>query len=708
MFVVLIIVLAACSAPQQETSVDLPAAANTAVEQTGEVVLPSGETQVSVKPDEAVVESQGGDPQAEDTAPAGETQAAEGSPNIPDDNRLPPEDWRDWPVVPEISGTALEIYRKGLDMGNDPRTFTKVGDCQAISEVLLGIYDTDRYSLKEDDAYLQETIDHFAGSFNRDGMAVKGGFNAAAVLSPIWADPDHCLPGETPLECEIRVHNPSMAIISLEVWWEGRTVDRYEEYMRMIIEYSIEKGVLPILSTKADNVEGDHSINAATARLAYEYDIPLWNFWLAVQSIPHQGIDPGRDGFHITTEAWTVRSFTALQVLDAVWRAGSGRGEPAAVVEATPSLQPSATLTPEITLSPLTTMTPDPLLDEGDGLLAAGISGKIIFGVLQREGEKTVPGGGFLYQIEEGQLIQIAQAGYNLQAVSPNGRYVLMNKGSELFLSLLDGSAPILLTDQFYYYGKQGAAWLADGQSIGLIANRDGGEAVWVIEANGENGSEWKRVMSGDGQPIEIYASHDPDRIYWEEGDCSQDGECQRNGAWAARLDGTEQEALESIGRPEFSNDGSTIAYSAAAAGGSDSLIVKSLDGQMERTFELPGDHLIDYSWSPDGEGVSVLRLIRSDYSGRSSIVRVFLVTPLDWGIREFEPFEGLNTQVTWSPDGSHILLSGTEPAGEDGYRLHFDIYDVEWKVITAVDNQMGLVSPAYISVSNIYWIGAQ
>ncbi len=55
---------------------------------------------------------------------------------------------------------------------------------------------------------------------------------------------------------------------------------------------------MPILATKADNLEGDQAINATIARLAYEYDLPLWNFWLAVQPLPDHGLQP--DGSHLT------------------------------------------------------------------------------------------------------------------------------------------------------------------------------------------------------------------------------------------------------------------------------------------------------------------------------------------------------------------------------------------------------------------------
>jgi hypothetical protein len=243
------------------------------------------------------------------------------------DTRQKPEDWQDWPIVPTLSPRALAIYRKGIAAGNDPKAFSKVGDCQSIKEAFMGLFDLkDRFVLTEDHKIFQETIDNFHGHFNTDSQAVKGGFNAAAVLSPMWANPDVCLPGENPLECEIRVTKPTFMFIRLEVWWDGRTAKQYEAYMRKIIEYAIAHGVVPILATKADNLEGDNSLNETTAKLAYEYDIPLWNFWRAVQPLPNHGLDANRpDGFHISYDAWNVASFGGLEVLDTLWRAARGK-----------------------------------------------------------------------------------------------------------------------------------------------------------------------------------------------------------------------------------------------------------------------------------------------------------------------------------------------------------------------------------------------
>jgi len=238
------------------------------------------------------------------------------------DTRLQPEDWREWPVVPDVTETARAIYQQGIAMGNDPHAFSKVGDCQNVKQSFLGFFDhPDQYELMSGIDRMQDTIDHFSGYFDRDGEATKYGFNAAAVLSPLWADPDVCLPDETPLECELRITRPTFVLISLEFWFEGRTSEIYERYMRQIIEYTISQGAVPILATKADNVEKDHSLNLTTAKLAYEYDLPLWNWWAAAQELSDAGMDKYRaDNFHISVEAWNIRSKTFLQTLDHLWK----------------------------------------------------------------------------------------------------------------------------------------------------------------------------------------------------------------------------------------------------------------------------------------------------------------------------------------------------------------------------------------------------
>jgi formylglycine-generating enzyme required for sulfatase activity len=255
-----------------------------------------------------------------------------------DVSALTPDFWMDLPVIPDgISNNVREIYQRGIMMGNDPHAFSKVGDCHSTNPYFLADYDLGPsvYDLGEY-VDLQVTIDYFGGSFGRTSLSAKQGLSTAGVLASLWSDWKQCASNETPLDCEYRLHHPSFAIISLgtnEAYDVKLDKTPFEGRLRRIIEHSIDQGVVPILSTKADNEEGDHYINYVTAKLALEYELPLWNFWKAVQPISQNGM---RNADHLTfapTKSFTdfsdpeyldygmqMRNLTALLVMDMIRR----------------------------------------------------------------------------------------------------------------------------------------------------------------------------------------------------------------------------------------------------------------------------------------------------------------------------------------------------------------------------------------------------
>ncbi|MBV6449363.1 MAG: hypothetical protein MHPDNHAH_00073 [Anaerolineales bacterium] len=273
-----------------------------------------------------------------DVTTASPSSAPSASPTIPPATAAPKpplekDAFMQMPVVPNgVSESMREVYQRGIANGNDPTHFSIIGDCQNVSSYFLSTFDKPGdYSLGTEYAYLQPTIDYYHGSFSRVSLAVKGGFNAAAVISPLRADPKSCNAGESPLDCELRTWRPSIVFVSMETWWSEKPATEYDKYMRKVLDRIIEFGAVPIIATKADNLEGDHAINNAIAQLAYEYEIPLWNFWAAVQPLPDQGLSDDR--FHLTfarnffddpkrmLNAWPWRNLTALQSLDEVHNA---------------------------------------------------------------------------------------------------------------------------------------------------------------------------------------------------------------------------------------------------------------------------------------------------------------------------------------------------------------------------------------------------
>jgi hypothetical protein len=243
------------------------------------------------------------------------------------DTRLGPKYWREWPIVPTISAEARLVYQKGIDLGNNPHAFSRIGDCQSVPAVFMGLYDNkERYWLGNDYEFLQETIDQFAGSFSRESLAAKDGFGVATVLSPLRANPENCKANEAPIECEFRIQKPILVFVAMGTNWAPAAELTFEKYLRQIVEISIEHGTIPILVTKADNIEEDFKLNEAIARVAYDYHMPLFNAWRAVQFLKNHGLED--NGVYLTVDAWNIRDFTGLRTLDSIWQGLNGHSEP--------------------------------------------------------------------------------------------------------------------------------------------------------------------------------------------------------------------------------------------------------------------------------------------------------------------------------------------------------------------------------------------
>ena len=246
---------------------------------------------------------------------------------LPEKLGLAPEDWKNWPVLPIVTQRAREIYQCGQELGNDPHAFSVFGDCRSNPQTFLGEYETNPDMLIHLPPTLQETVFNFAGSLNRYSPTVRAGTAPAGLLWPEWHMNQYgCQPVETPVGCELRIHNPSIVIVNLGLDWGPRD----QEYLRAVLQQLMNAGVVPILVTKADNWEGDDHVNFEIAALAAEFDLPLWNFWLAVDDLPNRGltVPVGQEWMGeivLTDEAFMRYHLTGLQALEVVWRAVAGR-----------------------------------------------------------------------------------------------------------------------------------------------------------------------------------------------------------------------------------------------------------------------------------------------------------------------------------------------------------------------------------------------
>jgi hypothetical protein len=277
--------------------------------ETSSAVTPT----VEQKPEAEAPKKGSATPGAEAIRPSETDETAEAAVGHPS-----ADDWKDWSVKPSpVSDKMVEVYQKGLAQGNDPHAFSILGDCQSQPEVFMGVYDNDPEALKALPEDLQETVTYFSGNFDRYSPTVKDATTEGALLWIQWNDNKEkkCTPSETPVDCELRVHKPSIAFIHVGTHWEARN----RQYLEKIIGILMDHGTVPVLVTKADNREKDERVNHNLASLAEEYGLPMWNFWASVQHLPDNGLKPDSD-MYLNDEAMEIHRRGALEALDSVWR----------------------------------------------------------------------------------------------------------------------------------------------------------------------------------------------------------------------------------------------------------------------------------------------------------------------------------------------------------------------------------------------------
>lgn len=240
-------------------------------------------------------------------------------------------------ISEETAQNIREIYAYGQKLGNDPRSFSKIGDSITASYAFMhpfgmGAVNLDAYS------HLQVIIDYFTlmnthNPFTRESQAAAVGWAAMAVFDPNMANPS-CLPGEAPILCEYRQNKPAFAFVMFGTNDIGyRSVEQYRADLTRIVTISETMGVIPILSTIPNRPEQPQNIttfNTVVRDVATAQRVPLWDYNAALQDLPnwglysdnlHPSMPPGEfedaadfSPFNLRY-GYTVRNLTALQTL---------------------------------------------------------------------------------------------------------------------------------------------------------------------------------------------------------------------------------------------------------------------------------------------------------------------------------------------------------------------------------------------------------
>ena len=201
-------------------------------------------------------------------------------------------------MPPNVRQHVREIYALGQLLGANSHSFSKVGDSTSGHPYFLAHFDGDSFDLGPY-GYFQPTINHFSGSFSRKSVANRVGLHSWTVTDPAWASDAICLPNESPIACEIRLHRPIIILIRLGSNDRGAS-GLFDSNMRLAVQIALDNGVIPVLGTKPDRFEGSSNVNNIMIRqIAADFRIPLWELDLAAATIPGRGLDT--DNVHLTS-----------------------------------------------------------------------------------------------------------------------------------------------------------------------------------------------------------------------------------------------------------------------------------------------------------------------------------------------------------------------------------------------------------------------
>ena len=176
------------------------------------------------------------------------------------------------------------------------------------------------------------------------------------------------------------------------------------------------------------------------------------------------------------------------------------------------------------------------------------------------------------------------------------------------------------------------------------------------------------------------------------------------SGAWVTSPDGTLNQILTGVTEPALAPDAAHLVSEDSSPKNQNNLVFSSPDGTNPRLFPLPGTLLVDYAWSARGDTVAAAVAMVSDYSGKSSGNRNFLVDAHTLSISEYAHSTLLNQKVLWSPDGSYLFWIGTMPT-KTGFEIGGSLVNRSSKQVIDVSNAIGQSSAYYLTVTNADWL---
>ncbi len=271
---------------------------------------------------------------SEPTTPSPPTTGSSSTAPVPEGPTLYPFSTHHSPITDAVANRLYDILDRGPTL--DDAVFAKVGASSLASDRSLSCFAEDPVELGTHGG-LQVTLDHYRTGnadgttpFDRDSLAAVAGRTAAWVMD---GDP-------SPLAQELDALAPRLALVhygtndmGMGATYASALPGFYEAYSELA-DTLTEAGVIPLLATishRGDRESADHWVpmyNAVIRGIAQREQVPLIDWWLALDALPHKGLSA--DGIHVEPHpdgacrldaeglehGYNVRNLLALEALE--------------------------------------------------------------------------------------------------------------------------------------------------------------------------------------------------------------------------------------------------------------------------------------------------------------------------------------------------------------------------------------------------------
>jgi len=280
--------------------------------------------------------------------------------------------------------------------------------------------------------------------------------------------------------------------------------------------------------------------------------------------------------------------------------------------------------------------------------------------------------------------------------VDLTGSRLLVSQGAQLFTADPEGNLSLVTENLAITDRNASAFWLPDGVRLVVLTEEADQQTLSLVDPAA---NAWQTLV--EGEITGIIKPSDDMTFYWFAGECSPDNGCDADSLW--RTQNGNSEIFAELSQAAFSGDGSAYAWAENAESDLMILYARQSNQAVQNYVYLAGNRALDMTWAPVGSRLVMLSATRSDYTGKSSDARVFVVETGGMSFNEYYAFPGLNPSVTWSPDGGSLLLTSTLTTDE-GYQLQFRIMNLTSGLFETLAESLQITSPGFININHIYW----